>query len=359
MAAKRTVHFVYATPYSLLDKVSMRLVKRKLVHPEWQEFDWPKPLKAPLSITYQVAKRLAGKYRVKLYHLKERIDLKPEQGDILLGHLWPDPDSVVFRSLDNPDFARKILIGPFNHDARQWSALRTSGRVRPFAGVPPDLWWAYDAMSRCDRYIAICGDHWFDTLDRSFLAPFRDKAVHVNMALDTADYPLVKQEFNPPGKRRFFYIGRHAHEKGADLLEELAAAIPGFEGGYICPGKELAGWHRISPPRKLTPEFMQRVAAGYDIFINMSRADAQATTILEAMSWGFPVACTRESGYGNDDFFYLDLHDRAKNISTIEWIQQMRGEDLHEMVRRNRQAVSEKYGWDTFVRRVEEYVTGH
>jgi len=172
-------------------------------------------------------------------------------------------------------------------------------------------------MSRCDRYIAICGDHWFDTLDRSFLAPFRDKTVHVNMALDTADYPLVKQEFNPSGKRRFFYIGRHAPEKGADLLEELAAAIPGFEGGYICPGKELAGWHRISPPRKLTPEFMQRVAAGYDIFINMSRADAQATTILEAMSWGFPVACTPESGYGNDDFFYLDLHDRERNMAMI------------------------------------------
>lgn len=356
--ATPTVHFVYATPYSLLDKISMRLVKRKLYRPAWQECRWPKPLKAPLSITFNVAKRLAENYRIKLYHLKERIDLRPEPGDILLGHLWPDPDSVVCRSLDNPNFARKILIGPFNHDARQWSALRTSDRVAPFPGAPPELWWAYHAMSRCDRFIAICGDHWFDTIDRSFLAPFRDKIVHVNMALDTADYPQVKRQFRPPGKRRFFYIGRHAPEKGADLLEELAAAIPGFEGGYICPGKELAGWRRISPPRKLTPEFMAEVAREYDIFINMSRADAQATTILEAMNWGFPVACTPESGYGNDDFFYLDLNDRERNIATIERIQRMDDVDLREMAATNRQAVEEKYGWKTFVQRVGEFLAG-
>ena len=336
MTAGTTVHFAYATPYSLIDKVAMRLVGRKLGHPAWDEYNWPSPVKAPLSITYHVARALSGRYRVKLYHLKERLAIEPEEGDILLGHLWPDPESVVRQALRDRRFSKKFLIGPYNHDPRQ-------------------VGWMRDAIEECDAFFAICGDYWMDTFDRSPFPELKEKVIHLNMAIDTADYPCLKKNFSRPGGRTFFYIGRHGSfgdEKGVHLLENLAARIPGFRGGYICPDGEIKGWHRISRPTSLTRDFMERIAGGYDIFLNMSRADAQATTVLEAMSWGFPVACTRETGYTDDALFPLDLENEEMNLDTIRRIQEMPGSGLEAMVDANRKALGTKYSWHTFTERL-------
>jgi hypothetical protein len=335
-----TIHLVYATPLTRFDKAFMRLFRRKLSHPSWELYDWPVPLRAPLSITYQMARHFSANYRVRLYDLTERIEIEPRKGDLLLGHIWSDPRSAVWRALDKEEFAGKYLIGPYNHDPRQ-------------------VLWFREAVERCDKYFAICGKFWIDTFDRS---PFRDlahKVVHLNMALDARDYPPIKKSFNPPGRRRFFYIGRYGRygdEKGVGLLERLAEKIPGFAGGYICEGGEIKGWEKISMPTKLTPEFMGQVADSYDCFINMSRADAQATTVLEAMSWGFPVACTRESGYSDANIFRLDLENERHNIETIHKIQSLSGEELTEISVSNRKAVETTYGWDAFLATLEKNI---
>jgi glycosyltransferase involved in cell wall biosynthesis len=336
MTAGKTVHFVYATPYSFIDKITMRLFRKKLCHPAWDEYDWQSPIKAPLSITYNIAKALSGKYRLKLYHLKERITIEPEEGDILLGHVWTDPDSIVRKALDDKKFSKKFLIGPYNHDPRQ-------------------VGWMREFIEKCDGFFAICGDYWMDSFDRSPFSDLKEKVIHLNMAIDTADYPIVKNKFSAPGDRSFFYIGRYGSfgdEKGVHLLESLAAGIPGFRGGYICPDGEIKGWQCISPPRILTRDFMEKVAADYDVFVNMSRADAQATTVLEAMSWGFPVACTRETGYTSDTLFNLGLEDEVNNLATINKIQEISCSDLEAMVAANRTTLATKYSWDRFVERL-------
>ena len=95
---------------------------------------------------------------------------------------------------------------------------------------------------------------------------------------------------------------------------------------------------------------MERVAAEYDVFINMSRYDAQVTTVLEAMSWGFPVACTRESGYSAiPDIFYLHGHDLDRDLAVIDRIQRLPGDSLAAMAGRNRHLVETAFTWDRFV----------
>lgn len=331
----KTVHFVYATPVSRMDSILLKLCKRKLLHPSWEQYKWPNPVQAPLSITYNIAKGLSSaKFRVKLYDLRERIDIKPEDGDILLGHIWPDTKSIVWRALNNIKFSKKYLITPYNHD-------------------PSQISWTYEAAKKCDKYFAICGRYWIDTFDHSPLKDFKEKIVHLNMAINSTDYPLVKSSFNPPGKRKFFYIGRTGKEKGVDLLEKYADNVPGFKGGYVCMGGDIRGWNKISEPRKLTPEFMKRVAEEYDVFINMSRADAQVTTVLEAMSWGFPVACTKESGYSEENFFYMDLLNEDKNKKIISTIQQLSNEKLLDIALANRKLVETKYSWNMFINSLE------
>lgn len=314
--------------------MQFKLLHRMLFHLSWDQYKWPIPVQAPLSITYHVARKLSPKYRVKLYDLRERVNINPEEGDILLGHIWPDHNSIVWRALDNNKFYKKYLIGPYNHDPRQMA-------------------WTYQAVEKCDKFFAICGRYWIDTFNNSPLKDLQKKIVHLNMALDLTHYPHVKENFNPPGKRKFFYIGRIGTEKGIDLLEKFVTDVPGFKGGYLCLGGDIKGWEKISEYRKLTPDFMKNVAEKYDVFINMSRFDAQATTILEAMSWGFPVACTKESGYIDEDFFYMDLLDEEKNIEKIAAIQELSNEELSRMVRNNRKTLEIKYNWNMFLNILE------
>lgn len=338
MEKLQTIHFVYATPYSLLDKITMRLFKRKLFHPSRENYRWPVPLKAPLSITYQIAMHFSAHYQIKLYDLKERINIDPKEGDILLGHAWPDTESVVWKALNSNKFYRKYIISPYNHDPKQIS-------------------WAYNAVEKCDKYFAICGQYWIDTFEESPLVEFKEKIIRLNMGINTAEYPVIKSKFNTRGKRKFFYIGRSGYEKGVDKLEKLATDCPGFKGGYICAGYDIKGWEKISGPVNLTPDFMRKIAEEYDVFINMSRADAQVTTVLESMSWGFPVACTRESGYSEEQtLFYMDLNDWDKNLEMIQKIQTMSCEMLEEISRLNRKIVETKYTWEQFVRTIEERI---
>lgn len=293
---------------------------------------------APQSITLQIARSLSADYNVKLYDCKERLNIHAKQGDILLGHVWNDPDTIVWKALADGAFEKKFIIGPYNHN-------------------PLGVVAAYDAVNQCDKFFAICGDYWIETLPQSPFYDFRDKIVHLNMAIDTDDYPLVKTVFNEPGKRKFLYIGRTAPEKGTDILEQLAESVPGFKGGYLCArGGGIKGWEKLDIPKHFTPDVMRKVASEYDFFINMSRMDAQATTILEAMCWGFPVLCTRQSGYTLDNFFYLDLEDMNKNIQVINLVQYADERELKKMSMNNREKSKELYSWETFLSKLKSNI---
>jgi glycosyltransferase involved in cell wall biosynthesis len=328
----KTLHIVYSLPQTKLEKLFFMFLRSRLGGRNLESIKWPFPIKAPLSITYNIAQTFCANMAIKLYDLRERVKIVPEKGDVLLGHPHMDPQSVLWDALDNPDFSAKYIISPYNHNSSQ-------------------VLWFREAVNKCDRYFAICGQYWFDTFSKSPFHDMAEKIIHVNMSINSVDYPVVKKKFNPPGKRRFFYIGRYGHfgdEKGIGLLEQLAAKIPGFQGGYICEGGEIRGWDQISQPTRLTPEFMETLAGSYDFFINMSRADAQATTVLEAMSWGFPVACTQETGYSDETLFYLDIDSLEVNAAVIEHMQNLPDEELHRISKINRSLVETKYNWHHF-----------
>jgi glycosyltransferase involved in cell wall biosynthesis len=102
---------------------------------------------------------------------------------------------------------------------------------------------------------------------------------------------------------------------------------------------------------------MKKVAEEYDIFINMSRADAQVTTVLEAMCWGFPVACTRQSGYSEEEsIFYLELFDTERTMETLKKLQEMESAELARIAAENRKIAAEKYTWEHFVTTIRDKV---
>jgi len=337
---KTTVHLIYSLPLGTFDTITIRVLRKLFLRSSFQNYKWPMPLQAPFSITYHLAQYFSNNFHVKLYDYQERVAIKPNQGDILIGHPHPDPQSLMWQALDNPLFGKKYLICPYNHSILQ-------------------VGWLRPAIEKCDKYFAICGDYWFETFAQSPFADLENKIIHINMALNANEYPYLKQKFNPVRQRRFFYIGRYGSfgdEKGIGLLEMLAENIPGFSGGYICKDGHIAGWKRISKPTSLTPEFMANVAEKYDFFINMSRADAQATTVLEAMSWGFPVACTKETGYSEESLFLLDSDNIEQNSAIIEHMQNLPDKELHRISRINRALAETRYNWQHFTDVIKEHI---
>ena len=172
-----------------------------------------------------------------------------------------------------------------------------------------------------------------------------------------------KVKFNKSGERGFFYIGRPSRfndEKGINLLKEIAQIYPNWRFGCIFPGK-IPGWANICNPQALTPELItKKIAPQYDFFINFSRADAQATTVLEAMSWGFPIATTRETGYVNENFTYLTLENMTDNVEALKKMQLMTDSEINAIVDQNLVILKSKYTWEVikskFIQQFEKII---
>jgi glycosyltransferase involved in cell wall biosynthesis len=336
----KNLHFVYVLPGFSGWKFRIKNIFKINSSRNFDSFHWNSPLRAPYSITYHLGKSLNNNWDVKYYDWCENGVIIPDSKDILLGHLSRNR-GILRNSLTNNKFRKKFLIQPFNNDESQ-------------------VGWIENEMKNCDGFFAISGDYWKENIHNSPLIKFHSKMIYVNMAINSNDYPFVKTEFNKIGNRRFFYIGRRGgmkDEKGIKLLEDFARHTPGFKGGYICGGCDIKGWEKICSPTDLNQVLMEKIAQKYDIFINMSRADAQATTILEAMSWGFPVACTKESGYCNEEnFFYLSLDDMDHNKKVFDLIQNISDLNLSNMAKINREIVNSKYSWNVFVDKISNII---
>jgi glycosyltransferase involved in cell wall biosynthesis len=339
------IHFVYAvpdSPYFLRDgrlhdaEVTLRRLWPGLIPPKYRYgrgISRMAPLRAPYSITEQLLRYLKRRCPTKLYEIRERGELVMQKDDILLGHPWPDPGTVVQETLRTERRGRcRAMILPLHH------AMESSNSY-----VTP-------LIERADIIFGIMGPYWYDTLEQSFLAPAKGKLVRVDMAIDVNEYPWLRQGFNPPGRRGYLYIGSGRPEKGLKILNETMGRLSEFPSGYVGGGPELTHMRCIAPTFvDLTPEFMGALARSYDFFVNTSVSDANPTTILEAMAWGFPVACTPQSGYYRmPSIVTLSCSDIEGNVRKLRELQYAPEDNLMQLARTNRQLVEKQYTWERF-----------
>jgi glycosyltransferase involved in cell wall biosynthesis len=206
-----------------------------------------------------------------------------------------------------------------------------------------------DLVAQADVVFGIMGKYWYDTLEMSEFADWKSKITRVDMAIDASHYPYLKRGFNRPGARGYLYIGRNSAEKGTHLLSQVFERLDDYPRGWIGSGPEIPGVPRISDWRQLTPAFMAGVAEKFDFLVNFSISDANPTTILEAMAWGLPVACTPESGYYNEPTILpLSKDNVDESVRTLRWLQSAPEEALLELSLRNRKLVEQHYTWGRF-----------
>jgi len=290
------------------------------------------PMPAPYSITVNLERFLRARGRVRVYDWRETGAIELGEDDILIGHPHADPDTLVQQTLRRGVRCRlRALMFPIHH------------------GMPEISAFTLPLVEQADVVFGITGPYWHDTLGQSHFAPWKKKFVRLDLAVDAEEYPLVKRRFNPAGQRGYLYIGNNRPEKGSEVLSATLGRLKEFPRGWVGGGPEIAEVPRIATYRRLDREFISALAEKFDIFVNTSVSDANPATILEAMAWGFPVACTPQSGYYKmPTIVELSTTDVDANERKLREMQEAPEEQLVAVSRKNRELVETQYTWERF-----------
>lgn len=268
------------------------------------------------------------------------VDLNDD--DIVLAH--PNyPDDTACRKLFNQDKGKRYLIFPFHHGM-------------PNVNLPFD-----DLHKKCIKHFAICGQYWYDTIDSSRFSHWKEKMVRLDMAIDQSQYPKVKNSFQMKGFRKFGYIGSDIPEKNLDFMArmfdgqpyklEIFGNVHGESFIARLPNVTLNGWVDTSP------QWAEAIASRIDCFLSTSISDANPTTLLEAGSWGFHVACSPQSGYWPDErsnglFHGLNLSDLHGCKLFLQWMNDVKEDILIKQSDQTRRRIGFHHTWSKFTNKV-------
>ena len=296
-------------------------------------------ISCPDAIGRNVASRLRSRYDVKLYRWDEARKIVPRDGDVLLGHPHPSPWTVFRRSLKQPGWRRIIALSPYSH------------------GDTVQMAWADATIRRCDLFLAITGNHWFQSVEGSIFCHWAPKMRHVDLAVDRADFPTVKDEFNPPRDRKFVYIGHTLCFKNTSYLSEIVRADPSLRVSWMGRGRSTIEGLEALGPQDFSSEDSKRMLDKHDFLITVGRSDANPVTILEAMSWGLIPVCTRESGYqGFRSIVNVPLDDAESAAEVLSELQRMDASELTEMREQNWRLLDEHFNWDRFAAQIVDAI---
>ena len=347
-------HLVYAVPAKgYVGKLSYRISRslqqlglpvsffgsRNNPNTDW----WPK--RSPFENTKHIFQGLSSRIPTLLYNLNEQIHCRFESDDIFLGHPYfpfqNGGQGVTELSLEQSARPKVFgLISPLHCN----TDIETVHINKSYLEAIDKL------LPQSDILFAIMGQYWWDQWPSSSFAHWMPKMVRLDMAIDTKYFPRVKKRFNRPGSRGYLYIGKNDPMKGVGFLSTLSERFGDTRFGWIGSGAEIPGVPRVSTARALTGEFMSKIAEEYDFFISPSQADPNPTTILESMSWGFPVVCTPQSGYYETAYMRnIFYDDEDRSIEVLRELQYADESKLTRMADEARDVVEQQYTWNRFV----------
>jgi glycosyltransferase involved in cell wall biosynthesis len=293
----------------------------------------------PYAIGRELGRRLEARYEVIYHDWSELGVIQPEPGDVLVGHPHSDPRTIFRRSIRQPGWRRRLMLAPFLH-----------GDLRQVAYEDP-------IVPQCDLFLAITGPYWFSSIEASPCSHWRPKMVHLDLAIDRGDFPPIKTAFAPAGRRRFVYIGRTGRSKGTPYLAEIAARVPEVEFAWIGNGSPGIPGLTALGQVDFGSQAGRLMVTGFDFMLTVGQADANPTTILEAMAWGLVPVCTPTSGYeGIPSVVNVPLGDAAGAAAIVRDLVAADDAHLCEMQSANWRLLDEHYTWDRFAAQVIEAI---
>lgn len=290
-------------------------------------------ISAPDVIGATLATALRSIDEVRTYEVDSFERIRPARGDILLGHAYQFAPTVFRRSVRQPGWARRILLQPYNGD---WDQVGFLDNI----------------VDHCDLFLTITGRYWFDRVPTTHAARWFPKMVHVDLAVDRGHFPRVKDTIAPAGHRRVLYIGNDHPGKNIPYLSAIARQ---WGGGVI----DWAGRGAPAPHLRqlgfvdFASSAGRALIASYDFLITAGCADANPTTVLEAMSWGLIPICTPTSGYdGEPGIVNIPSADVASACTILDGLQNADAAVLTALRRAGEERLTTHFTWRRFVDQV-------
>ncbi len=289
-------------------------------------------ISAPDAIGSHLGTRLSERYHVVYHDLQEGGVIQPSADEVLLGHAWPST-AIFERNCRRSGWKRVILMQPYCHGDNQDIFVERFIRC-------------------CDMFLAITGSFWFKDIPNSKFKHWLPKMIHLDLAVDRQDFPVLKSNFNLPGKRKFVYIGHNAPYKNTNYLAQIAHELPDIELGWIGVNQGLPGVKPLGRINFATPEGKALITQ-HDFMLTVGNADGNPTTILEAMAWGLIPVCTPQSGYANyPGIPNVPLGQPDRAAARLRELQNIPEANLRQMQQRNWEALDHHFNWDRFARQV-------
>ena len=291
-------------------------------------------ISCPDAIGRNLGKRLtAAGFQVCYYDFDDIGTIYPGTDDVLLGHAHPNPKTLFRQSMKQAGWRRILILEPYVHRDHQYVAFLD--RI----------------MNDCALFLAITGNFWFTSIEQSLFAHWRPKMKHLDLAVERYDFPILKMAFQPCGKRRFLYIGHIAAYKNTEYLSHIALQMPEIGFSHIGNG-HIYGVTALGVQDFAMNAGKQKITE-HDFLLTVGRADANPTTILEAMAWGLIPVCTPQSGYINySGIVNVPLNNISEAVRILRHLQEMPADKLHEMQRINWNLIEEHFNWDRFAHQV-------
>ena len=290
----------------------------------------------PQAIGRHLAAHLRRRYQVSEHAWDSPAVLEPAADTVLLGHPHPSPWTVFRRSLRRPGWAKVVVLCPYNGEGRQVA-------------------WLDPVIEKADRYLAITGPYWAARLAGSAQARWAPKFQALDLAVDGQDYPRVKRGFAAPGRRRFLYIGHAGWPKNTALLSQVALARPHWDFAWA-GGSDPLAIPGVQPLGRLdfaTPG-ARKLVAGFDFVLTLGTADANPSTLLEAMAWGLVPVCSPQSGYeGIEGIPNVPIESLDAALAALDGLQALPSRRLDAWARKNAGSLKSHYHWARFCREVE------
>ena len=308
----------------------MKNIKRvHLVYPVGNKISTPDTIGRHLHLA------LEKHYQVTTYNYDEIKIIQPGNSDILIGHWHPNPLTIFRMSAQKKGWKRVLALAPFCPHPTGWHNA-----------------FGNKIIKNCDRFLAITGNAWMNRLKDSPFHHWEPKIVHLDLAVDRVDFPFIKKNFNPAGKRRFLYIGHTAWCKNISFLENLAKELPETDFAWMGGNqslKKIKGLGKFDFSEQEAKNLIQ----DYDFFLTVGTADANPTTILEAMAWGLIPVCSVQSGYegfSGIQNISIDLIEDA--VATIKNLQSVPEEQLRLWQHENLECLDGHFNWERFCSQV-------
>ena len=229
----------------------MKNIKRvHLVYPVGNKISTPDTIGRHLKLA------LEKYYQVITYNYDQFKTIHPGNADVLIGHWHTNPLTVFRLSAKEKGWKRILVIAPFCPDPTRWHNA-----------------FGNKIIEHCDRFLAITGNAWMKRMKDSPFRHWEPKIIHLDLAVDRSDFPFIKENFSPVGKRRFLYIGHTAWCKNISFLEKLADQLPKIDFAWMGGNqslKNIKGLGKLDFSNLEAKELVQK----YDFLITVSSADA-------------------------------------------------------------------------------------